>query len=609
MKLQRADNGTGEQNQTLANKMTIGLKTNGIIFAWNHSAENIFGYPAIEAVGQHISILFPQKNLSKEAKILKNILEGNTSEYEIGCITREGIRITVSFFASPIKDKSGIVRGIAKMATDISEQKKLERKIATLAAFVDSSEDAIISKSLNGIITSWNPSATKLFGYTEEEAIGRNISFIIPPDCLVEEELIIESIKKGEKIDHFETVRIAKDGSEKNISLTVSPIKNNLGEVIGASKIVRDIADRDQQEEKQATLAAIVDSSDDAIISKTLKGIITSWNASATRMFGYKEKEAIGKHISIIIPKERMEEETKIIESLTKGEKIDHFETIRIAKDGTFRNISLTISPLKNSRGKIIGASKIARDISLRIEAEKQRDLYTKGLQDLNRYKDEFMVMASHELKTPLTVITANLQILQEMMKKDVNLIFIEKVLKQVNKLSELISNLLNVSKIEAGKLELNPTLFDLNELIIEQVANLQQTTKNHKILFNKSQKKLMVNGDSEKIEQVVTNIINNAIKYSRKPGDINVTIAKIKNFIRVDIKDEGIGIPKKDIKNIFLRFFRVRGSASSFSGSGVGLYIASEIIKNHKGKIWVESKVGEGSEFHFTLPAFKEKQ
>ncbi len=190
------------------------------------------------------------------------------------------------------------------------------------------------------------------------------------------------------------------------------------------------------------------------------------------------------------------------------------------------------------------------------------------------------------------------------MMRDDDNVIFVEKVLRQVDKLSELITNLLNVSKIEAGKLELNPTHFDVNELLAEQVANLQQTTNIHKIIFNKNKKKLIINADREKIEQVVINILNNAIKYSRNQGDIIVDAAKIRGYIKVDIKDEGIGIPQKDIKNIFLRFFRVSGSASSFSGSGVGLYISSEIIKSHKGNIWVDSKLGEGSVFHFSLPA-----
>lgn len=608
MKIQRSDNKMEEDNSSYSNNIAIAIKPNGLIFIWNRTAENIFGYPAIEAVGENISILFSEKNFDKEKKMLQNILEGNILEYETYCKTKSGDRICVFFNASPIKDKTGTIVGIAKIATDISDQKELERKIATLAAIVDSSDDAIISKTLNGIITSWNRSATKMFGYKEEEAIGRHISLIIPPDCLVEEELIIENIIKGEKIDHFETVRIAKDGTEKFISLTVSPVKNRNGDVIGASKVARDITYKDQHEEKKAILAAIVNSSDDAIISKTLQGIITSWNNAAFKMFGYTEEEAIGKHISLIIPKDRMDEETKIIESLRKGEKVDHFETIRVAKDGTPSDISLTISPIKDRRGKVIGASKIARDITLRKEAEKQRNLYTKRLQEVNKYKDEFMIMASHELKTPLTVIMANLQVLHEMMENDPNTFFVERVLKQVDKLAELISNLLNVSKMEAGQLQLKSTLFDLNELLEEQVINLQQTAKNHHIIYSKNQKRLMVNADREKIEQVVINLINNAIKYSRKPGKIKVNAVKNKDVIKVEVEDDGIGIPEKDLENIFLRFFRVSGSASTFSGSGVGLYISSEIIKNHGGKIWAESKLGKGSIFHFSLSAYKEE-
>ncbi len=148
---------------------------------------------------------------------------------------------------------------------------------------------------------------------------------------------------------------------------------------------------------KQSILSAIVNSSDDAIISKTLDGIITSWNPAATRMFGYKETEAIGKHISLIIPPDRIQEETVIINSIRSGKKIDHFETVRLAKDRSRKYISLTVSPIKNSRGKIVGASKIARDISLKIEHEKQQQLYTEQLQELIRYKDEFMAMAKHK--------------------------------------------------------------------------------------------------------------------------------------------------------------------------------------------------------------------
>lgn len=604
MKAERSGDFTDKENVPNSNDVTIGLRSDGTIFSWNSAAEKIFGYPAIEAVGENISFLFSKKNFQKEMEFLEKVKAGNTEHYEIACKTKAGTKIFISFFDFPMFEKMGNVIGISKIAYDISFQKEADEKQATLTAIVNSSDDAIISKTLSGIITSWNPAATKLFGYTEEEAIGKHISLIIPKDSLAEEDLIIENVHKGQKIDHFETIRIAKDGTEKLVSLTISPIKNKNGEVIGASKILRDLSLNDSEEEKQARLAAIVSSSDDAIISKTLDGIITSWNQSAQRMFGYTEEEAIGKHITLIIPKDRIDEETKIIESLRRGEKIDHFETVRVAKDGTERHISLTVSPIKNGRGKIIGASKIARDISLRVEAERQQALYTERLQELNRYKDEFMVMASHELKTPLTVIMANLQLLQELIKHDQNAIFVEKAVKQVEKLSELIGNLLDVSKIQAGKLVMKRTNFDLNELLAEVSNNLQETTKNHKIVYNNKGVQLIVNGDRARIEQVIVNIITNAIKYSRQSGNIVVNAFKQDGKIMVNVTDKGIGIPKRDIENIFLRFYRVSGSASSFSGSGVGLYISSEIIKSHGGDIWAESKLGKGSIFHFSLPA-----
>jgi signal transduction histidine kinase len=212
------------------------------------------------------------------------------------------------------------------------------------------------------------------------------------------------------------------------------------------------------------------------------------------------------------------------------------------------------------------------------------------------------MVMASHELKTPLTVISATLQYLREIMEEDVNLPFLNQTVKQVDKLSALISNLLDVSKIQAGKLGLNRTVFDVTALIEEISSNLQQTTDNHHIVVNHPWEKLIVNADRERIEQVFTNIIGNAIKYTPQSGDIVINANRKGNDISIDILDTGIGIPDKDIDNIFQRFYRVRGSASSFPGSGAGLYISSEIIKSHGGEMWAESEIGKGSVFHFSI-------
>jgi PAS domain S-box-containing protein len=241
---------------------------------------------------------------------------------------------------------------------------------ARLAAIVDSADDAIVGKTLDGVITSWNRAAERIFGYTAAEAVGQHILLIVPEDRRAEEATVLARLRRGERIDHFETVRQTRDGRRIPVSLTVWPIINADGTIIGASKVARDISDRRQSEVLSARLAAIVDSSDDAIVSKTLDGVITSWNRGAERMFGYTAAEAIGQHIFLIIPDDRRDEEEGVLARLRQGGRVDHFETVRRTKDGRQVPISLTVSPIRDDHGTIVGASKVARDITERRLAE-----------------------------------------------------------------------------------------------------------------------------------------------------------------------------------------------------------------------------------------------
>jgi PAS domain S-box-containing protein len=276
----------------------------------------------------------------------------------------DGKRVWFTPYPRGLYDAEGRIVGGVNMLLDITERKAAERASGLLAAIVDSSDEAIISMNLDSIITTWNRSAERLFGLKAEEAVGRNIALIIPPDRLEEEATILDRLKRGEHIEHFETVRVRKDGSTFDVSLTISPVKDPAGHIIGASRIPRDITQRKQGERTTGLLAAIVDSSDDAIISKSLDGVISSWNKGAERMFGYTADEAIGRHITLIIPPDRRQEEVNILERLKRGERIDHFETVRVRKDGTLLDISLTISPVRDGAGRVIGASKVARDIT-----------------------------------------------------------------------------------------------------------------------------------------------------------------------------------------------------------------------------------------------------
>jgi PAS domain S-box-containing protein len=268
-----------------------------------------------------------------------------------------------------------------------------------LAAIVDSSDDIIISKNLDGIITSWNTTAQRVFGYSSKEAIGAHITLIIPKDRLPEEDIIISRVRRGERIDHFDTVRQRKDGTLIDISLTISPVRDSSGRIVGASKVAREITDRKRAERSTALLAAIVDSSDDAIVSKTLDGIITSWNKSAERIFGYLPEEAVGKHITLIIPRDRWNEEASIIARICRGERVDHFQTLRRRKDGSLVDVSLTISPVKDSAGNIIGASKVARDITAQVRAAEALRCREEEFRRLSQSLDQQVRSRTRELQ------------------------------------------------------------------------------------------------------------------------------------------------------------------------------------------------------------------
>jgi len=273
-----------------------------------------------------------------------------------------------------------------------------------LAKIVDSSDDAIVSKDLNGIVTSWNDSAERMFGYTAAEAVGRSIRIIIPADRQSEEDFLLSRVRAGEAVRHYETIRQRKDGTLIPISLTVSPIYDDRGVVVGASKIARDISDRREADLATRRLAAVVEWSDDAIVAKDLNGIITSWNRAAERMFGYTSEEAVGRSIRMIIPPELQSEEDSVLARIRAGHIVDHYETRRVRKDGSDVLISLTVSPIIDDSGVVVGASKIARDVTERarlLDAAEQQAATTRRLSEVGA-----MVAASLDHKTIVQKVT-----------------------------------------------------------------------------------------------------------------------------------------------------------------------------------------------------------
>ena len=343
--------------------------------------------------------------------------------------------------------------------------------------------------------------------------------------------------------------------------------------------------------EKLLYWAAIIESSDDAIISISMEGNIISWNKGAERLYGYTAEEVIGQRVSVLMPSEKEDDFPFILKQLHKGTRMEHYETRRQAKDGKIIDVSITVSPIIDSSGNIIGASKIARDISMRIENEKRRE--------------EFISTASHELKTPITTQKAYGELLERMIKKNGDekyLPYIDKMNLQTKKITKLIEDLLELSRMRNGKFMMVPKMFNYSELITEIVEDMQRITSQH--IQWKSTLNVKVKGDRDRIGQVITNLITNASKYSPHADKIVVAAFIQDDKVITTVTDYGIGIDDSYYEKIFELFFRVTSQDErTYPGMGIGLNFSKEIIERHSGNIWVESKKGIGSTFFFSLP------
>jgi PAS domain S-box-containing protein len=356
-------------------------------------------------------------------------------------------------------------------------------------------------------------------------------------------------------------------------------------------------------------LAAIVDSSDDAIISATPEGIITIWNAGAERLMGYTADEAIGRPVGILIPPERQEEECKIFEQVRQGQRVDHFETERLRKDGGRVPISLTAVPIRDGQGRITGISEIARDVSERNYMEEQLRQRTAQLQAMDRHKDEFLAMLAHELRNPLAPIKNAVSILRTKGLSDATILqWAQEIIdRQVEHLSHLVDDLLDASRIKHGKIVLQKQSTDLGGLILlaEKASAPLIEARNQRLITLPPPPGIYVNVDEARLIQVLSNLLDNAAKYSQEGSRIWLTTELQDPEVIIRVRDEGIGIPMELLPRIFDLF--VQGDRTldrSQGGLGVGLSLVKSLIEMHGGRVEAFSRgIGHGSEFTVRLP------
>ena len=351
----------------------------------------------------------------------------------------------------------------------------------------------------------------------------------------------------------------------------------------------------------QALLAAIVESSDDAIVSKKLDGTILSWNSGAERLFGYTADEAVGQSIRLIIPEDRIDEEMMILDRLRRGERIEHYETVRRAKSGKLLDISLTVSPIRDSTNRVIAASKVARDISQRREVEK-------ALRDADRRKDEFLATLAHELRNPLAPIRNSLHILRVTGPSEPALDRVRDILdRQVNHMVRLVDDLLEVSRITRGKIELRKEHIELAAVIGSAVETSKPLieTGGHELAISIPPQGVILDADPVRLAQVFSNLLNNAAKYSEPGGKIWLTAETTGNKVVVRVRDAGIGIAPEMLPRVFEMFAQIESSLDRAQGGlGIGLTLVRSLLHLHDGTVEARSEgLGKGSEFIVTLP------
>ena len=484
--------------------------------------------------------------------------------------------------------------------------------------------DAVITTDTLGRITYINEVGESLTGWSHQEALGqpldRVFQIVNEVTRLPVESPATRALREGVVVglaNH--TVLIQKDGKECPIDDSAAPIRDELGHVSGCVLIFRDVTvqrlierDKANQLLTARLLASIVETSNDAIISKSLDGIIQTWNAAAERLFGFTAEEATGRHISLVIPPDRLAEEEQIIASLKAGKRIEHYETERLRKNGQLFEVSLTISPIKDDSGNVVGASKIARDITERKRIEHDLQLLAANLSDADRRKNEFLATLAHELRNPLAPMSNMLEVVKragtdgEMIKRAH-----ETLERQLGQMVRLVDDLLDLNRITHDRLELRRGEVELSTVIQQaiEVARPLIDAAGHKLIVDLPDEPIYLNADRARLAQVFGNLLNNSSKYTRPHGTITLSAKRTDGEVVVTVKDTGAGIPKDKLSSIFDMFMQVDGTAErSQGGLGIGLTLVKRLAEMHGGSIEAQSAgEGQGSEFIVRLPVISE--
>ena len=588
-----------------ASDAIVATNATGAILYTNPALESMFGHEPGGLLGQPIMILLAEGDA---AGVAARLAEASASEEPGGLATVEltGRRADGSEF--PIEASRGVHAGpdgllITAVIRDVSVRHRTEQRLRGL---LESAPDATVVVNQRGEIEFVNALAVSMFGFEREELIGEPVEQLVPERSRGAHPRFCAHYFADPQTRPLgtgaELSARRKDGSEFPVEITLSHVRTEDGLLV--SSAIRDITERRRAEEAIARLAAIVESSHDAIIGKTLQGQITSWNDAAERAYGYSAAEAIGQHVSLLLPPECKDELSELLVRVGAGERVSHLESTRRRKDGQIIDVSVTVSPIKDATGQVVGASTVERDITEHRRAERERVELLEArarAESANRAKSEFLARMSHELRTPLNAIIGFTQLVERDGLTPRQSEHTGYVLTAAGHLLELINEVLQLTTLETNHVTISPEPVSLSETVSEALALVGPQAREHGVALCTNTETLAhdrhVRADRQRLKRVWLNLLSNAIKYNRPGGRVDVSFAFTEGGrARTTIADTGIGIAPEQLAKLFEPFERLGAEHTEVEGTGLGLALSKRLIEALEGSIEISSEPGIGT-------------
>jgi PAS domain S-box-containing protein len=623
----------------------------GTVREWNSAAERLFGFNAAEIIGHPFSAIVAVPET-----------DGDFSRaVDVPARRKDGQTIVVSLSVAPIRGADGEPGGAAYLARDAGVKRRDFRAAKRLAAIVQSSDDAIVSKDLNGTIVSWNDAAERMFGYTADEAVGRSIRMLIPDDRQSEEDDVLSRIRRGDRVDHFETIRMRKNGSLVPISLTVSPILDDDGLVIGASKIARDISDRKELEAERARLLVEAESNaatterlnqfgirvasalDRDTVVQAVTDAGTELTGAAFGAFFYNVSDESGDSSMLYtvsgLPREAFAgfpppRATPLLAATFQGDGVVRSDDI--TKDARFGDThpvlgmaaghpparSYLAVPVKTRSGEVLGGLFFGHPSAGRFTDHHERlaigtaawasvalensRLYL-TVRDANRLKDEFLATLSHELRTPLNAILGYANMIKSgAIALENHQRAIDTIERNARSLAKLVEDVLDVSRIVSGKMRLHVQPVNVGDLVRHAVDAMlpAAAAKGVRVDTAIDESLPLFHGDADRLQQIAWNLMSNAVKFTPRAGHIGVDVRSIGSQIEILICDSGVGIAAPFLPHVFERFRQGDSGMRRPGGLGLGLSITKQLVELHGGTITAQSDgEGKGATFRIIFP------